>query len=91
MRFSWDETKRRSNLKAHGLDFTEVESIFEGTTATIEDDRFAYGEQRFRTIGWLAGCVVSVIHTESETEIRVISFRKATRHEEAFFFAHLQD
>lgn len=43
MRFSWDEKKRRSNLKRHGLDFVDAPRVFEGLTFTFEDDRFAYG------------------------------------------------
>lgn len=60
MRFSWDERKRRLNLKDHGLDFVDAPRVFEGPTFTFEDDRFAYDEQRFVTLGFLAGMVVSV-------------------------------
>ncbi len=42
-------------------------------TYTFEDDRFSYGEQRFVTLGLLAGITVSVVHTENEHEIRIIS------------------
>jgi uncharacterized DUF497 family protein len=55
MRFSWDERKRRRNLKEHGLDFVDAPSVFEGPTFTFEDDRFAYDEQRFVTLGLLGG------------------------------------
>ena len=58
MRFSWDERKRRLNLKEHGLDFVDAPRVFEGSTFTFEDDRFAYDEQRFVTLGFLAGMVV---------------------------------
>jgi uncharacterized DUF497 family protein len=65
--------------------------VFEGPTFTFEDDRFAYDEQRFVTLGFLAGMVVSMVHTESPSRIQVISFRKATRNEEAILFKNLQD
>lgn len=91
MRFSWDERKRRLNLKEHGLDFVDTPRVFEGPTFTFEDDRFAYDEQRFVTLGFLAGMVVSLVHTESSSRIHVISFRKATRNEEAILFKNLQD
>jgi len=52
---------------------------------------FAYDEQRFVTLGFLAGMVVSMVHTESPSRIHVISFRKATRNEEAILFKNLQD
>ena len=62
MEFSWSETKRSANLKAHGLDFVDAPRVFEGATYTFEDDRFSYGEQRFITLGLLAGIAVSVAH-----------------------------
>ena len=89
MEFKWSEAKRAANLKAHGLDFVDAALVFEGTTYTFEDDRFSYGEQRFVTLGLLAGIPVSIVHTESEDEIRVISFRKATKHEQAIFFHNI--
>lgn len=89
--FSWDEKKRRLNLKEHGLDFVDAPRVFEGPTFTFEDDRFAHDEQRFVTLGFLAGMVVSMVHTESPSRIHVISFRKATRNEEAILFKNLQD
>ncbi|MGE0358849.1 MAG: BrnT family toxin [Burkholderiales bacterium] len=91
MRFSWDEKKRRSNLKDHGLDFVDAPRVFEGPTFTFEDDRFAYGEQRFVTLGFLADIAVSLVHTETPSRIHVISFRKATRHEEILLLQNLQD
>jgi uncharacterized DUF497 family protein len=91
MRFSWDERKRRLNLKDHGFDFVDAPRVFEGPTFTFEDDRFAYDEQRFVTLGFLGGLVVSIVHTESPLQIQVISFRKATRNEETILFKALQN
>ena len=81
MRFIWSERKGASNLKEHGLDFIDSPHVFEGLTFTYEDDRFAYGEQRFVTLGLLA----------SDDEIRIISFRKATAREARLFFDQVQD
>ncbi len=89
MRFTWDERKRRRNLQEHGLDFSDAERVFGGMTYTFEDDRFAYGERRFMTLGLLSGAPVSIVHLETTTEIRVISFRKATHHEEALYFSNV--
>ena len=91
MRFTWSERKRAINLKEHGLDFIDAPRIFEGLTFSYEDDRFAYGEQRFITLGLLAGVPVSIAHTESDDEIRIISFRKATSREARRFFNEVQD
>ena len=49
MRFTWDERKRKANLRDHGFDFADARRVFEGFTTTYEDDRFSYGEQRFVT------------------------------------------
>ena len=83
MRFTWDERKRASNLRDHGLDFADARQVFSGPTVTYEDDRFRYDEQRLVTLGLLNAVAVSIVHTESKDRIHVISFRKATRHEEA--------
>lgn len=86
MRFEWDEDKRQENLRKHGIDFEDSESIFWGVTYTIEDRRFQYPERRFVTLGLLEGRVVVVVHTEISDVIRVISIRKATRNEQKQYF-----
>lgn len=91
MAFTWSEAKRATNLRAHGLDFVDAPRVFEGLTYTFEDDRFSYGEQRFVTLGLLAGIPVSIVHTESDHEIRVISFRQATRRETQIYFDAIQN
>jgi uncharacterized protein len=88
--FSWDEKKRLSNLFLHKLDFVDAPVVFKGVTFTFEDARFAYAEQRFVTLGLLAETIVSIVHTETSTNIHVISFRKATRNEARIFFENIQ-
>ena len=89
MRFTWHESKRRTNLTKHGLDFVDAPLVFDGPTYTFEDDRFAYREQRFVTLGLLAGIAVSIIHTETTHEIHIISFRKATSGEARLLFENI--
>jgi len=89
--FTRSEVKPVANLKAHGLDFLDAPSVFDGVTFTFEDDRFSYGEQRFVTLGLLAGVPASVVHTESDHEIRIISFRKATNRETEIYFSQIQN
>ena len=86
MRFTWSEAKRESNLKDHALDFRDAPKVFEGPTFTFEDDRFDYGEKRYVTLGLLHGVPVSIVHIETSDRIRIISFRKATKHEQTIFF-----
>ena len=89
MRFTWDEVKRKRNLKDHGLDFVDTKRVFDGATFTFEDDRFRYDEQRFVTLGLLKGIPVSIVHTEAKDRIHVISFRKATKRETTILFKNL--
>ena len=89
MRIVWDESKRRANLRKHGLDFADAGSVFSGITYTIEDRRFDYGEQRFVTFGMVRNIVVVIAHTETSLEIRVISMRKATRNEQTLYFENI--
>jgi uncharacterized protein len=89
MNVVWDEPKRRDNLRKHGLDFADATGVFLGITLTMEDRRFEYGEQRFVTLGMLQEIVVVLVHTETRSEIRMISMRKATRNEEILYFENI--
>jgi hypothetical protein len=91
MKFTWDEKKRKANLAKHGMDFKDTEAVFGGLTFTFEDDRFDYGEQRFITLGMLKGVVVVIAHTERNEVIRIISMRKATKHEQEIYFQSFTD
>ena len=89
MRIGWDEAKRRTNLRKHGLDFVDAEEAFAGITYTMEDRRFDYGERRFITLGLLRDMVVVIAHTETPREVRIISMRKATKHEQTLYFENI--
>jgi len=91
VRLEWDEVKRRENLRKHGIDFLEIETLFEGYTVTLEDDRYDYGERRFVTFGIVEGRVVAVAHTERDGAIRIISIRKATRREEQSYLSAIPE
>ena len=89
MRFTWHEAKRQATLDRRGLDFADAESVFAGPTFTFEDDREAYGEQRWVSLGLLRGTVVVIVHTETEDEIRIISVRAKDKDEQLLFFSNL--
>src|ERR1035437_10134975 len=36
MEFTWSDTKRTANVKAHGLDFVDAKSVFEGLTTLLK-------------------------------------------------------
>lgn len=91
MRFEWDEAKRRSNIRQHGIDFVDVDEVFAGDTITFLDDRYDYGETRFLTFGLLWGEVVAIVHIETDEVIRVISVRRASKDEEETYFKEVRD
>ena len=89
MRFHFDTAKQSANIKKHGYDLTDAQGVIESRrTMTFEDNRFDYGEARFVTMGLLAGVVVVIATAETESEIRVISMRKADRHEQKIYFEY---
>lgn len=90
MRFSFDPAKRAANLRKHGLDLADAQQVIEsGQTVTFEDRRFEYDEARFVTLGMLNNTVCVIITAETDKEIRIISMRKADKHEQKIYFDHL--
>lgn len=92
MKLSWDESKRRNNLAKLRLDFRDAALVFPGLTLTFEDERFAYDERRFITIGFLRSKPVVIAHAETgDEDTRIISMRKATKNEEKIFYRALRN
>lgn len=88
---TWDEAKRRKNIKDHGLDFAGCEAIWDNFTITREDVRQTYGEKRLVTFGLLEGTVAVLVHTERRTGSHIISLRKAEKHETRYYFEIAKD
>lgn len=92
MNFEWDEEKNRANIRKHGLDFADTWEIFEGPMPTALDEREGYGEDRWMSAGLLRGRVVVLVFTErGEDTIRVISLRKALKHERIKYEQAIRD
>ncbi len=90
MRYSFDPAKQAINLKKHGFDLATASVVIEsGECVTFEDRRFAYGEARFLTLGSLCGVLVAIVTAETEDHIRIISMRKADRHEQSIYRENL--
>ncbi|HXN43813.1 MAG TPA: BrnT family toxin [Xanthobacteraceae bacterium] len=51
------------------------------------DDRENYGEERFILIGMGEGAVLAIVYTQRAGCYRLISARRATKHEQDDFFA----
>jgi uncharacterized protein len=81
MGFQWDARKSASNEVKHGISFEQAAQIFRGPVLKTLDDRIDYGEARFVALGVYDGEVLSVVVTERGGDLRLISARKANRHE----------
>jgi uncharacterized DUF497 family protein len=80
--FEWDKDKNQENIRKHGLDFDVAWEIFAGPLFPELDLRSDYGEDRWTIIGLLGNRVVVVTFTLGSNDvIRIISLRKALRHE----------
>lgn len=89
--FEWDESKRKSNLEKHGLDFRDAATVFESFRLSAIDDRIDYGEQRIASLGLLHDCVVFVVYTIRGDVIRLISMRRASKYETEIYFNEIPD
>ncbi len=79
--FEWDEDKRLSNLEKHKLDFRVARRLFDGrplfTTNNVD-----HVEPRWVSTGTDADRHYTVVWTERDEKIRIISFRRARDAEE---------
>ncbi|MBV8924577.1 MAG: BrnT family toxin [Bradyrhizobium sp.] len=89
MDYEWDNSKAVENLHKHGVDFVDAIAALEDPNRLEEiDTRFVYGEERLRIIGMTHEEVLFVVVTlPAEDRCRIISARKATRHEQDRYYA----
>jgi len=87
---TWDEPKRRENLRKHSIDLALLEDVFNAPLITVEDDREAYGEQRLQSLAFWRGRVVFLIWTERPTAAHLISCRYANKRQTQNYFAAVQ-
>ncbi|NMA97643.1 MAG: BrnT family toxin [Phyllobacteriaceae bacterium] len=73
MDYGWDEAKRLSNIEKHAVDILDAVLIFEQWVLTEPDNRFDYGEQRWRSTGMVDGRCYVLIHSERAGRVRLIS------------------
>jgi uncharacterized protein len=86
-RFEWDKNKADVNRRKHGISFEEAKTIFyDPLRLTFPDDEHSLNEERFISIGEsLFGRLLTVIHTEGEDNVRIISSRKANSTERELY------
>ncbi len=89
MEWTWDPTKNRENIRKHGVHFEDAVRVFLDTNYLTTEDLYPY-EQRWQTIGTVGPLILIVVHTwpepgDQNLTGRIISARKTTRHERAFY------
>ncbi len=81
--FEWDDTKAERNTRNHGVSFDEAQTVFVDPLSVMKPDvEHSSHEERLLIIGAShKHRVIVVSYTERGDIIRLISARKATRHE----------
>jgi len=81
IKFEWDPSKARRNLRKHGIDFSEASTVFADTLSiTIPDPDHSEDEERWLTMGLSnRQRLLVVVHTEEGETIRIINARRADR------------
>jgi uncharacterized protein len=87
--FEWDPPKAAANLRKHQVSFDEAKSVFYDEFAVqFFDDEHSSEEDRFLLLGMSSGAKLLIVcHCEREQGeiMRIISARKATKRESAFY------
>ena len=82
--FEYDSRKSELNLEKHGIDFEEAQLLWDDPRR-LETFSEYKGEHRIAVIGHLADGLWVAIATRRGEKVRIISVRKATRKEVAFY------
>jgi uncharacterized DUF497 family protein len=89
LKFQWDDTKAAENLIKHGISFEEAETVFYDPFAIeFYDDENSELEDRFLLLGISSNLnLLMICHCfrESDSIIRIISARKATKNEAKYY------
>jgi uncharacterized DUF497 family protein len=82
MRVVWDPRKASSNLRKHGICFSDAEMVLFDPHALTREDTEARGEQRFVSVGTdSTGRILVVVYAHRGDNLRLISARAATGRE----------
>lgn len=80
--FEWNPAKARINLRKHKVEFPYATRVFADPNRIEHPDVNDYeGEERWLVLGRVEEFVLVVVYTARFDRIRMISARKATRHE----------
>jgi uncharacterized DUF497 family protein len=82
MEVEWDDAKSELCLRERGFSFAYVVRAFADPRRRIEvDDRWEYGETRYRLYGRITGRSFVIIYTMRNGIVRIISARRANARE----------
>ena len=85
--FEWDARKSESNLAKHGVSFEAARRVFDDAFACERCDFDSMpSEIRYVITGWVNDIILTVVYTERDDRIRIISARKATMHEQREYY-----
>jgi uncharacterized protein len=87
LRFDWDERKNTGNRTKQGIWFEEAQSVFCDPKARLLDDQEHSEEDRFIRLGVRSAARTLVVvhcYRESDSVVRIIPARKATKKEIRF-------
>jgi uncharacterized DUF497 family protein len=86
VQFEWDDAKSDVCFAKRGFDFAYAVQVFLDPDRLVEaDNRFDYGEPRYRVLGQIEGRVFLVVYTPRGETFRLISARKANAKEVAHY------
>ena len=90
IKFEWDENKNRINQSKHKISFEEAKTVFYDEEALVIDDpKHSHEEDRFIILGFSKRANLLVVchcYRKSDSVIRIISARKATKSEERQYY-----
>jgi uncharacterized DUF497 family protein len=85
--FEWDAAKAESNLAKHGVSFEAARCVFDDVFAFERCDfDSAPGEIRYVIKGMIHDVMLTVVYTERGERTRIISARRATKHEQEEYY-----
>ena len=62
MDYEWDEVKRQSNLRKHGLDFVDADLVFEASIKVTVDAAHK-DDERYADLAEVNGRVLMLVYT----------------------------
>ena len=78
--YEWDPEKAKENITNHGISFETAILVFDNEI-TYDEPQIVDGEERLKTVAPVYGFMLTVINTERNNTIRIISAWSSTAEE----------